>query len=981
MRKINQLAQHRAYYNGFDVGIVKIENILSLPFQFDDQEYQDEQKLRSFLKEVFDAENANHTYDGKLGYVILVGDHDDVPTSYDQNPGKTFNDEPYPSDYYFTCLTSENGMYDEIGEFFIGRLSIQNSTELDNFINKITYFENEYSAGQWRNNVGHAFGGGMATGYPQIYNEFVEGLFPNDDYELKSAKYPNLQNELLANINNGLPYLMLFGHGSRTSWEVITSSEFQTYLTNVNKTPVALGYSCKTGEFDSPYEQCLAEVLTTYSATKGMAGYLGAGLEIWSSSGTTYDLPLYHREYSPNNILQNLSHICGEFIYESNVNSFDVSYPFALNYFGDPAMNIMATGYEVTTNLAIPDETVISSVIYVRDGATVTISPYSNIYFESNGKLIIEDGGKLNLYGGSTIHGLNENNAIVIQGDLNSGNTISSVTFTSTESNEWTGLVFEDETSDYGVNSCVFENCGVSGYAHNLDVDNTDFDNAFIEYSAGKLDVNGCDFTDSYIYAFDGTLVLPVQVINSTFNNTANNNYPIKIDNYRLFDIHGNDIKHNDKTGIAIYNSKGTRGAVIQDIYDNTIYSKTAGSGSTDFGIRVYNSHADIIDDNYIYNNYVGVVSYNTSEVNIVGDCNAANEAEAQRIKDNSLRQVYTDENSFPTDFMYNVIYDANANTYYVYYDRGFVGYPDTDIRDNYWGTGFVPGNNLYPAVCFIYSPTWNFGCTKNGSVESKYDSAVQFIVSQDYLTAETLFKEIVVDSPDSKYAKASIKQLFSLKELYDNDYESLKSFYDTTSVLQDTTDIAKLADWLSNKCDVKLQNYQTAINWYEDIIENPESENDSTFAIIDLGYLYLIMEDTSQRQGMACRFPQYRFSDRVNYTKYRDKLLDNLYCGETTTGINEPELNNLNAISNISISPNPVFTQVNIDLSSKEQGLLNIEIYDMSGRLILKSNDHTINKGSNSLFIDLSDHPKGVYNCTFNLNNNSTLTKKIIKL
>lgn len=329
---------------------------------------------------------------------------------------------------------------------------------------------------------------------------------------------------------------------------------------------------------------------------------------------------------------------------------------------------------------------------------------------------------------------------------------------------------------------------------------------------------------------------------------------------------------------------------------------------------------------------------------------------------------------------MYNVVYDDNATTYYVYYDRSFVGFPDTYITHNYWGTSFNPNDHLYPAACFIYNPTWNFGCQKDGTVEGQYDSAVNHVTNEEYDLAEALFKDIIIENSESKYAKASVKQLFSLKDLYDQDYAGLKTFYDTTTVLQDTTEISKLAYWLSNKCDVKRENYQVAVDWYENIIDNPETENDSTFAIIDLGYTYLLMEDSSQRQNIMCKFPQYRFSSRSKYSKYRDKLLDNLFGGESSTSISEHELNVQEQLSSIIISPNPVTNQVNIQFKSNALGNLEISVSDMSGRLILKEDNLNVNEGMNTFSLDLSDHPKGIYNCTFKFNNVLSASKRIIK-
>ncbi|MFH1319154.1 MAG: T9SS type A sorting domain-containing protein, partial [Bacteroidota bacterium] len=551
---------------------------------------------------------------------------------------------------------------------------------------------------------------------------------------------------------------------------------------------------------------------------------------------------------------------------------------------------------------------------------------------------------------------------------------------TSPENASWEGFVFENETEDYTFSNSTFERCGIQGYAHYLNINSCQFTHGNIEFSAGKLQIENSQFDEAFVNAKDGLLVQPVNIFNCTFNNENIFDYPIKIDNYKLFDIHGNNIKHNDKTGIAIYNSKGAKGAEVHDIYNNEIYSKTAGSGNADFGIRVYNSHVDLKDNNNIYNNFVGLICYNTSEVTLLGDCNAQDESTAQKIKNNSLRQVYTDDNSFPTDFRYNVIYDDNASTYYVYYERAILPpSPDTYITENYWGTSFAPENNLYPASSFIYEPIWNFGCLKDGPVQSQYDSAIIYVSNGNFSLAEQLFKEIVLNYPQSIYAKASLKELFALKDIYDQDYAGLKSFYDTTFVLQDTTEISKLAYWLSNKCDVRMGNYQAAITWYENIIDNPDTENDSVFAIIDLGYTYILMEDSTQRQQIFCKYPEYNFPNRKSYELFRDELLDRLWDDESATVINENQFVKDSYFEELSIYPNPVKGVFSIKFVLKQDVFLGLRIYDNTGRLIFNTDSNIFKKGENNLQVDFSGFPKGIYSCTLVVNDYS-ISKKLIK-
>ena len=52
------------------------------------------------------------------------------------------------------------------------------------------------------------------------------------------------------------------------------------------------------------------------------------------------------------------------------------------------------------------------------------------------------------------------------------------------------------------------------------------------------------------------------------------------------------------------------------------------------------------------------------------------------------------------------------------------------------------------------------------------------------------------------------------------NDYASLQTYYNN---LTDSS-LLKLSDILANKCNERLGNWQAAIDWYENVINNPPS-------------------------------------------------------------------------------------------------------------------------------------------------------------
>ena len=63
----------------------------------------------------------------------------------------------------------------------------------------------------------------------------------------------------------------------------------------------------------------------------------------------------------------------------------------------------------------------------------------------------------------------------------------------------------------------------------------------------------------------------------------------------------------------------------------------------------------------------------------------------------------------------------------------------------------------------------------------------------------------------------------------------------------------------LANKCDERMENYDEAIAWYEEVLTNPNTSfNDSIFAAIDLGDLYLRLDEGGEK-GICGKMVQYK--------------------------------------------------------------------------------------------------------------------------
>lgn len=80
--------------------------------------------------------------------------------------------------------------------------------------------------------------------------------------------------------------------------------------------------------------------------------------------------------------------------------------------------------------------------------------------------------------------------------------------------------------------------------------------------------------------------------------------------------------------------------------------------------------------------------------------------------------------------------------------------------------------------------------------------------------------------------------------------------------------------------------------------------------------------------------------------------------CSMTVTYQNDLNVSELNMFSFVQLYPNPVSEELILDLSSVSSELINVEIYDMSGKLLIQTN----NLNTNILSIDMTNLANGMY-------------------
>ena len=506
--------------------------------------------------------------------------------------------------------------------------------------------------------------------------------------------------------------------------------------------------------------------------------------------------------------------------------------------------------------------------------------------------------------------------------------------------------------AELNINDCEFYDCiGINSYSGDVTISNIEEDHCIntgfnLTDQDGEL-FNIVTITDCY---FKG---------DNTFYHSA-----VNIDSYRNFSIENNTI-NNCYFGMQLWHS-GWGLSGNQNIFNNEIFNCQSS------GIEAFNSLASI-SSNYIFNNNNGIRLYD-NEVNY--------------ITNNDSYEVYASTGSFPWYFRNNAIIDednlGNPDDPMVYYEPPSGGSQLIDVRYNCWtnNDNFDPAEDLYPSG-YMVNPTW---CPGGGGEKSSevalqtFLDGEEYFKNEEYADAKTTFESVVELYSKTQYASAAMKKLFALEHFTDNDYSTLKQYYETNDSIQADTVLTKLATFLSNKCEIELENWQTAIDHFEDIIDNPESTEDSIFAIIDLGNTYLLMGDNTGRGTARGRMLQYIPKSREKFAARRNYLLSLLPVAKDRQ---KPDnlFETLQAGVLLQNAPNPFANTTTVVYKLTEQSAVILKIFDHLGREVKRINEKSQNAGLNKIELDMNGLPSGIYFYSLYINGQVSDTKNMVLL
>jgi len=1011
--QLQRLAEHRAWYNGYDVAILNVADILSdvvgfyyegIPSNQNPNSIQWknsklEQRLRTCIRRIYEGAHAQHTGDGHLGFVLLVGDDDaniavSIPgarshgVAYDNMPNNP--DCLYFSDYYYSCITKTNGEYDDNGDLYIGRFSVQTPTQLFNMVEKTINFETNFSDMSWRKTTGTTIAGTLGANYWTGYLNFVNPIIAEAGFSHSIVNsWTNggvIREGTLAYLNTGAAYTHYMGNGTSSYgfaptdwWDNLVKDTFALRLHNDYRASFITAIYCLSASFVNHY--CLAEFLTTYSPNRGAVGYIGNSRAIEMSGGTN----LSFQECFPKFLFgQPHISIAGELLRTSKMAALPhlEQNKYAFNLFGDPALNILAEPGECPKYL--------TETHTISNGDSLKVYSGCDLHFRENGKLIIEEGGRFIVEDGARIFGdlCQMDTVIHIKGgEVNIGENVifqnlkGGILLENTPSGNVQSLYSYVTGKEYNLRNVTFNNTPLKHQYTLLNISDCTFNpDSHLTTSTSISNIENCTFSSATL-TLNNALVPkrnmhPSTVSKCYFENSENLNInALQINNSNAFMLEDNEITGYE-TGISL-NASGVTLSPISDIcrIDNNLITNCFT------GVELYSSAAHF-RSNTITNHANGVRLMNNSYTFINAN---------QIIQDCDAIEVYASANSLPTVFRDNQIIDEDnlGNKFddplfywdIIYNNNNGVA---NDISYNCWGDNFDPDDDIYPTEALIWSPVQ---CPKRSgspisNIEALYQTGLTYFAEEDYMNAETAFKDLITTSPNSPFAIAALHELFALEQFLNNDYAALNSYYSTFT--PNDSALFNVAEFLATRCNIQERNWQPAIDWYENRIENPPSYQDSVFAVIDLGDIHLMMaaDTLGGAKGMhhcSYRLAHVKPNSKREYEENKTTLLATL---PRTTHLT-PQTATPHTATKGSLGqniPNPTTGTTTISYEVYTDGAVEIRIYNVLGQQIQTLPQGMKKTGNYQITISLANVPAGMYNYMLFVDGEKADAKKMVK-
>ena len=403
-----QLATHRRQHSNLEVATIRVDKI----YEEFSSGAQDVTAIRDFIKMLYNRNPQRLKYvllmgDGSFDYKNISGLDDNqnyVPTYETWESLDPIN--AFPSDDFFALMDANEGNPSLNGgvDVAIGRLTVRNSNEARDVVNKIIRYETSALAlGDWRNRMTHVADDEDFNTHLVDANRIADKT-SNKNRTLNTNKifldaypqvatpggsrFPDVQNAINNDIFKGVLVMNYMGHGSTKGWtqeRVLTSTDIGSW-NNTNQMPLLVTGTCTFAAYDDPTNTSAGEQ-TLLKENGGAIALITTTRPVYASynaaiTGSVFDTLFQKYSREP---------LIGEILRISK-NTSDVTNSRKFVLLGDPALKLAVPKYDIaTTKINTHD---------VADGKPDTLRALQKITIEGviqreNGQILSTFNGKI----------------------------------------------------------------------------------------------------------------------------------------------------------------------------------------------------------------------------------------------------------------------------------------------------------------------------------------------------------------------------------------------------------------------------------------------------------------------------------------------------------------------------------------------------------------------------------------------------------
>ncbi len=500
--------------------------------------------------------------------------------------------------------------------------------------------------------------------------------------------------------------------------------------------------------------------------------------------------------------------------------------------------------------------------------------------------------------------------------------------------------------------------------------------NSRFDVHDSDVNISMSEFDNSPIGLFSNANTSILRIDESSFHGIRDN-CALNINGYAEFMIEGNDFYDCDGL-VNLFKSGWSK---VHSFKNNHIYLNVVQSPKA-IGIDIYSSCVSVEGSNVIENSNVGLRACANSQYSI----NGTKEEPYQIIKNNLSDEIVFKSDSIPYSVELNVVYDNTFNDGYLVHclDEGV----QNPIKMyNYWGVEHPNPALFFPPNIVDLDCTWTPGNSMYvipEPAQELYETGLGYEELQNYSLAQMYMKDVIGRFPGSKWADYAAAELLIIeKYLNRSNYDSLQRYYYSIENLNISETMNKKVSYLANYCDILMGNYPEAIQWYENILDNNPSEQDSIYAVIDIGFIYLLMEESSPTRYYKGRYENLRPRSQADYYSLRESLIKQLFNPDENTNNNNTVPLTVVLDQNF---PNPFNPSTTISFTVSEKSPVCIEIFNIKGQKVRTLSNASYEKGKHSIVWDGKDNSKkdvssGLYFYRMNVNGIIQDTKKCLLL